>query len=55
MNRKTTKAKLRNCRSGTGKVAEEIEFSDDQGRTYAVAALRAEKLIVLHYLPAKAG
>jgi hypothetical protein len=33
----------------------EVEFSDDQGCTYAVAALRREKLIVLHYLPAKAG
>jgi len=32
----------------------EVEFSDDQGRAYAVAALRAKELIVLHYLPAKA-
>ena len=33
----------------------EVEFSDDQGRAYATAALRAEQLIVLHYHPAKAG
>ncbi len=29
----------------------EVEFSDDEGRTYAMAALRAEQLIVLHYEP----
>ncbi len=29
----------------------EVEFSDDEGRTYALAALRAEQLIVLHYEP----
>ena len=33
----------------------EVEFSDDEGKTYATAALRAEQLIVLHYHPAKAG
>ena len=33
----------------------EVEFSDDEGRTYATAALRAGQLIVLHYHPAKAG
>ena len=33
----------------------EVEFSDDAGKTYATAALRAEQLIVLHYHPAKAG
>lgn len=27
----------------------EVEFSDDEGRTYASAALRAEQLLVLHY------
>lgn len=27
----------------------EVEFSDDEGRTYAMAALRTEQLIVLHY------
>jgi hypothetical protein len=29
----------------------EIEFSDDQGRTYAMAPLKAEQLIVLHTAP----
>lgn len=29
----------------------EVEFSDDQGRTYAMAPLNAEDLIVLHYCP----
>jgi len=33
----------------------EVEFSDDEGRTYATAALRAEQFIVLHYHPAKAS
>jgi transcriptional regulator with XRE-family HTH domain len=33
----------------------EVEFSDDEGRTYATAALRAEQLIILHYHPAKAS
>ena len=33
----------------------EVEFSDDQGRAYATAALRAGQLIILHYHPAKAG
>ncbi len=27
----------------------EVEFSDDQGRTYASLALRADQLMVLHY------
>ncbi|MBI3406869.1 MAG: DUF4926 domain-containing protein [Planctomycetes bacterium] len=27
----------------------EVEFSDDEGRTYASLALRAEQLMVLHY------
>lgn len=27
----------------------EIEFCDDSGRTYAIAALRKEELMVLHY------
>jgi len=31
--------------------AYEVEFSDDDGRTYAQAALRAEQLMVLHYSP----
>jgi hypothetical protein len=29
----------------------EVEFSDDNGRTYAMLALRAEQLMVLHYRP----
>jgi hypothetical protein len=35
--------------------AYEVEFSDDQGRTYASAGIRADKLIVLHYQPARAA
>ena len=31
--------------------AYEVEFSDDEGRTYALAALRGDQLIVLHYHP----
>lgn len=27
----------------------EVEFSDDKGRTYAMLALRANQLMVLHY------
>jgi hypothetical protein len=29
----------------------EIEFSDDQGRIYAMAALRADQVIRLHHRP----
>ncbi len=29
----------------------EVEFSDDEGRTYAMVALRADQMIVLHYEP----
>jgi hypothetical protein len=29
--------------------AYEVEFSDDNGRTYASLALRAEQLMVLHH------
>jgi membrane protein implicated in regulation of membrane protease activity len=29
----------------------EVEFSDDDGRTYAQTALPAEQLMVLHYRP----
>jgi hypothetical protein len=29
----------------------EVEFSDDEGRTYAQAALRADQLLALHYAP----
>ena len=28
-----------------------VEFSDDQGRTYAVAPCPREDLLVLHYVP----
>lgn len=33
----------------------EIEFSDDQGHTYATLALSADQLIVLRYEPAMAA
>ena len=29
----------------------EIEFADDNGRTYAMAALKAEQLMQLHHQP----
>jgi hypothetical protein len=29
----------------------EVEFSDDDGRAYAMLALRADQLMVLHYAP----
>ena len=29
----------------------EVEFSDDDGRTYAQAALREDQLLALHYTP----
>lgn len=29
----------------------EVEFSDEEGRTYASLALRAPQLMVLHYRP----
>jgi hypothetical protein len=29
----------------------EVEFSDDQGRTYAMVALKAEQLMRLHHAP----
>jgi hypothetical protein len=35
--------------------AYEVEFCDDEGRTYASAGIRREKLIVLRYQPAKAA
>jgi hypothetical protein len=31
--------------------AVEVEFSDDQGRTYAMLALRNEELVQLHHHP----
>ena len=33
----------------------EVEFSDDEGRTYAEAALRAEALLLLHHRPVRAA
>ena len=46
------------CRGQVGTVVElltedvyEVEFSDDDGRTYAMLALRANQLMVLHYRP----
>ena len=33
----------------------EVEFSDDEGRTYATFAVRADQLMVLHYHAAAAG
>jgi hypothetical protein len=33
----------------------EVEFSDDQGRTYAQIALRDNQLLVLHYQPQQAA
>ena len=33
----------------------EVEFSDDEGRTYASLSLRAEQLMVLHHRPVKVG
>ena len=31
-----------------------VEFSDDQGRTYAMLPLKVDQLIVLHFEPAEA-
>ncbi len=46
------------CRDQVGTVVEaleagvfEVEFSDNQGRTYATCAIPADKLIVLHHQP----
>ncbi len=33
----------------------EIEFSDDQGKTYASLALRADQLLILHHRPFQAA
>ena len=33
----------------------EVEFSDEEGRTYALEALGADQLIVLRYRPEKAA
>jgi hypothetical protein len=46
------------CRGQVGTVVEnladgiyEVEFTDDDGRTYASLALRSDQLMVLHYRP----
>jgi len=33
----------------------EVEFSDDEGRTYASLALRPDQVMVLHYKPVRAA
>ena len=33
--------------------AYEVEFSDNDGRTYAILSLRADQVMVLHHQPAK--
>ena len=33
----------------------EVEFSDDEGRTYVSLVLKAKQLLVLHYEPVRAG
>jgi len=33
----------------------EVEFSDNEGRTYASLALREEQLMALHYQPASSA
>ena len=35
--------------------AYEVEFSDDEGRTYAELALRPDQLLVLHHRPQQAA
>lgn len=35
--------------------AYEVEFSDNEGRTYAMAAVQGGHLLVLHHEPAEAG
>ena len=46
------------CRGQVGTIVEvlapavfEVDFSDDEGQTYATAAVRAEQLLVLHHQP----
>lgn len=50
------------CRGQVGTVVEtlgadvfEVEFADNDGRTYATAALRAGQLMLLHYQPSRAA
>jgi hypothetical protein len=33
----------------------EVEFSDNEGRTYALATLRGNQLMILHFLPRQAA
>jgi hypothetical protein len=33
----------------------EVEFSDDEGRTYATLAARADQLMVLHHQPVQSA
>ncbi len=33
----------------------EVEFADDEGRAYAMAAFKTSELLVLHYLPIQAA
>ncbi len=33
----------------------EVEFSDNEGRTYASLALKSDQLLVLHHEPVEAG
>lgn len=35
--------------------AYEVEFSDDQGKTYAMLALKPDQLLVLHHRPQQAA
>jgi hypothetical protein len=35
--------------------AYEVEFSDDEGRTYAELAIRRDQLLVLHHRPQQAA
>jgi hypothetical protein len=35
--------------------AYEVEFSDDQGKTYAELALRPDQLLLLHHRPQRAA
>ena len=50
------------CRGQVGTVVEqlsdevvEVEFSDDRGQAYAIAPVRVDRLMVLHYRPIKAA
>jgi hypothetical protein len=53
------KRKLRRGQVGTvveilGEDVFEVEFSDTDGRTYAMLAVRPDQLMVLHYAPLSA-